>query len=218
MKGRSVSVLALGAVLLLASCTGPALSPSPSPPATSGLTPAAASSGLSTQPPATATNIATAIATSPPPPTASPLYSASPLHSASPLPSAACQATDQDQYVYNPNRLAVLAACIRVTGTVAAVRSEADGDVHMLIALDPAYGDLLTPANEGEELGDLVVEPVCVRAVTQNDAIATCQLDHDPLTSLPSVGMHIWLEGRYVHDLAHGGWSELHPLYRWGPA
>jgi len=120
--------------------------------------------------------------------------------------------------VYNPDRLAVLAACIRVTGTVDVIRTEADGDLHILVTLDPAYRDLLTPANQGEERGDLVVESVCVRAVTQADALATCQRDHDPLTSLPDAGMHVWLEGRYVHDLDHSGWSELHPLYRWGLA
>lgn len=132
-------------------------------------------------------------------------------------PPPACAATDQDRYVYNPARLRTVAACMVVTGEVAAVRTEADGDLHILVALDPAYVHLLTPANQGEELGDLVVEPVCVRGVSQADAIATCAADSDPLASLPTtVGAHVWLEGRYVLDLEHGGWAELHPLYRWG--
>lgn len=109
----------------------------------------------------------------------------------------------------------MLRACIRVAGYVEAIRSESDGDLHILIRLDPKFVHLLTPANQGEELGDLVVEPVCVRSVSQGDAIATCRRDHDPLRSLPSVGMHIWLQGRYVLDLQHGSWAELHPLYRW---
>jgi hypothetical protein len=113
----------------------------------------------------------------------------------------------------------VLRACIRVTGTVAAIRKEADGDLHILLALDPAYRSLLRPANQGEELGDLVVEPVCVRSVTQADAVAICVSDPDPLPNVfPVVGEHVWMEGRYVLDLDHGGWAELHPLYRWGPA
>jgi hypothetical protein len=129
----------------------------------------------------------------------------------------ACVATDQNRYVYNPSRLAVQAACIRVTGTVAAVRHEADGDLHILLALDPAYSHLLRPANQGEELGDLVIEPVCVRTVTQADAIATCAADPDPLSGpFPAVGATVWMEGRYVFDLDHGGWAEIHPLYRWG--
>jgi hypothetical protein len=132
---------------------------------------------------------------------------------------SACRPTDQDRYVYNPARLEVLRACIRVTGTVAAIRKEADGDLHILLALDPAYRSLLRPANQGEELGDLVVEPVCVRSVTQADAVAICVSDPDPLPNVfPVVGEHVWMEGRYVLDLDHGGWAELHPLYRWGPA
>ena len=133
-----------------------------------------------------------------------------------PTPSG-CKPTDQDRYVYNSSRLAVQAGCIRVTGTVQAVRHEADGDLHILLALDPAYTGLLTPANQGKELGDLVVEPVCVRSVTQADAIGTCSSDPDPFRgSLPVVGEPVWMEGRYVFDLQHGGWAELHPLYRWG--
>jgi hypothetical protein len=132
-------------------------------------------------------------------------------------PQRSCVPTDQNRYVYNPARLQVVTACLQVTGTVAAIRMEADGDLHILIRLDRAYTHLLRPANQGEELGDLVVEPVCVRSVSQSDAVATCAADGDPIASVPaSVGAHIWLQGRYVFDLQHGGWAELHPLYRWG--
>jgi hypothetical protein len=132
-------------------------------------------------------------------------------------PRRSCVPTDQDRYVYNPARLQVVTACLQVTGTVAAIRMEADGDLHILIRLDRAYAHLLRPANQGEELGDLVVEPVCVRSVSQADAVSTCAADGDSIASVPaSVGDHIWLQGRYVFDLQHGGWAELHPLYRWG--
>jgi len=128
-----------------------------------------------------------------------------------------CRPTDQDRYVYDPSRLEVLAACLRITGVVEAVRHEADGDLHILVALDPAYRHLLTPANQGEELGDLVVEPVCVRSVSQADAVAICAADPDPYAGqLPTVGAVVWIDGRYVLDLEHGSWAELHPLYRWG--
>ena len=103
-----------------------------------------------------------------------------------------------------------------VSGTIATVRHEADGDRHILLALDPQFSNLLRPANQGVELGDLVVEPVCIERVTQADALAICAADRDPVTTLPSVGAHVWMEGRYVLDLQHGGWAELHPLYRWG--
>lgn len=149
---------------------------------------------------------------SPPPPSATATSKPAPT----PKPTA-CLPTDQDQYVYNPDRLDAQAACIHVTGTVEAVRREADGDLHILLALDPAFAYLLTPANQGEELGDLVVEPACVKPVTQTDAIAICASDPDPLAGpFPSVGDTIWMEGRYVFDLEHSGWAEFHPLYRWG--
>lgn len=125
-----------------------------------------------------------------------------------------CRPTDQDRYVYHPDRLTVLRACLRVSGTIALARNEKDGDLHILLRLDAPYAGYLTPANANER-GDLVVEPVCVGAVGQADAVATCAADADPLTSLPSVGLHVWMEGRYVLDTQHGGWAELHPLYRW---
>jgi hypothetical protein len=128
----------------------------------------------------------------------------------------ACRPTDQDRYVYHPARLAVLKACLRVTGTITFIRDEADGDLHIGLALDPPYAPLVVAANAGVERGDLVIEPVCELRVTQTDAIATCAADRDPLRGLPRLGEHVWMEGRYVADLQHGGWRELHPLYRWG--
>lgn len=135
-------------------------------------------------------------------------------------PSAqACTPTDQDQYVYHPTRLVVLQACTYATGTVAAIRIEPDGDYHVLLKPDPPYAGLVNAANSGPELGDLVVEPICVHTPTQTDAVAPCAADKDPIsvTGL-TVGMHVWFEGRYVTDSDHGGWAELHPLYVWGAA
>jgi hypothetical protein len=163
----------------------------------------------------------TALATASP--TATPTSGAAsprpiPSHPASPVASpAACVPTDQDRYVYHPARLQVAAACLRVTGVVAEIRTEADGDLHILLALDAAFAHLLTPGNQGVERGDLVVEPICVRGVSQTDAIEACAADPDPMTALPQVGDHVWMEGRYVLDLEHDSWAELHPLYRWGP-
>ncbi len=158
-------------------------------------------------------------------PAASSLSPSEPGATPSPTPTAspvaaqgACRPTDQDRFVYHPARLEVLAACVRVTGTVAFIRREADGDLHIGLALDAAYAHLVVAANQGAERGDLVIEPVCELRVTQADAIAICAADHDPLRGLPTLGEHVWMEGRYVADLDHGGWRELHPLYRWGAA
>lgn len=154
-----------------------------------------------------------------PRPTAAPTIAPSAAPSSQPSvgPSTACFPTDQDQYVYNPNRLTVLQPCIRMTGTIAAIRMEADGDDHILIKPDPQYAGLVNAANSGLELGDLVVEPVCELTVTQADAQTTCAADKDPLRIVGiAVGLHVWFEGRYVTDGDHGGWAELHPVYRWG--
>ena len=148
-----------------------------------------------------------------------------PVSSPSVAPSAssgACQPTDQDMYVYNPNRLQVQAACLYVSGTVDFVRIEADGDYHIGLKLDPQYANLVNSCNStclnGAEHGDLVIEPVCANpSVTQADAVSTCASDPDPLRNIPSVGQHVWMEGRYVLDQDHG-WEELHPLYRWAIA
>jgi hypothetical protein len=111
--------------------------------------------------------------------------------------------------------LTVLSDCIHVSGIVEEIRNETDGDLHILLKLDAAYTSLLTPANS-KELGDLVVEPVCVKTPTQADAISPCSQDSNPLTVLPAVGDHVWMEGRYVLDKDHDGWAEIHPLARWG--
>ncbi len=132
-----------------------------------------------------------------------------------PIPPAQCTPTDQDQYVYHPLRLRILQSCIRVSGVVRAIRTENDGDLHLQLEVDPAYEALLEPANSLEH-GDLVIEPVCVRLPIQPDALAICVADDHPLASLPTIGQHVWMEGRYVLDLEHGSWAELHPLYRWG--
>jgi hypothetical protein len=129
----------------------------------------------------------------------------------------ACTPTDQGLYVYRPARLQVLAPCIRVIGTVVGTSTEADGDIHINVRLDDVYRTVLRPGNDFED-GDLIVEPVCQVAPPQADAVRICASDAVPLDRTPQVGDHVSLEGRYVLDLQHHAWAELHPLYRWGPA
>lgn len=131
---------------------------------------------------------------------------------------SSCQPTDQDAYVYRPSRLQLIASCVRVTGTVVSSSAESDGDVHINVRPDPAFVGMLTAANEAEH-GYLIVEPVCRFPPLQAEAIRVCASDGDPLAGdLPAVGDHVFMEGRYVLDLQHGAWAELHPLYRWGKA
>jgi hypothetical protein len=209
-------LLHLLALLALVACV-PTINPPTALPATDTPKPAAiattaAPSPTDTAQPLTETPAPPSVTT--PPPTAT----QAPPSSTTPPTAATCTPTDQDLYVYNPGRLRVMAACLRVTGVIDVIRNEADGDLHILLKLDPEFVSLLTPANQGEELGDLVIEPVCVRSVTQADAEAVCASDSDPLAGpFPAVGQHVWMEGRYILDLEHGRWAELHPLYRWGP-
>lgn len=119
-------------------------------------------------------------------------------------------------HVYHPYRLQLIDACKTVSGTITAVRHEADGDYHVLLALDPQYTSLLQPANTSGEHGDLVLEPICQEAPTQADAVGPCQgtILH---ISIPPVGTHVVATGTYVYDLDHGGWAELHPLFELNP-
>lgn len=126
-----------------------------------------------------------------------------------------CDPGDQDPYTYRPARLPVLAPCIRVAGTIVAASVETDGDVHLNVRLDEPYRGLLAPGNAFED-GALIVEPVCQIPPLAADAIRVCAADRSPLAPIPAVGQHVWLEGRYVIDLQHHDWAELHPLYRWG--
>jgi hypothetical protein len=93
---------------------------------------------------------------------------------------------------------------------------EADGDIHLQLRLDAPDRGLLNAGN-AEEGGNLVVEAVCQFPPMQADAIRICASDPDPLSGpLPNVGTHVWVEGRYVVEVQHGAWAEVHPLYRWG--
>ncbi len=119
---------------------------------------------------------------------------------------------DPTAHVYHAYRLQLLDRCRTVTGVVAAVRSERDGDYHVLLSLDPQFASMLRPANTTGEHGDLVLEPICQHPVTQFDAVAPCA-GGVPLIPIPPLGTHVSATGAYVLDNDHGGWAELHPLF-----
>lgn len=112
-------------------------------------------------------------------------------------------------HVYHAYRLQVLKSCVAVTGTIQEIRYEKDGDDHVLIRVDPAYEQLLNAANMTDERGDLVVEPVCEHAVTQADAVASCEGFSSDI-AVPPPGTHVRVVGPYVLDQDHG-WMEIHP-------
>jgi hypothetical protein len=106
----------------------------------------------------------------------------------------------------------VVAACKTVTGTVDSVRSEPDGDVHLLLKLPLARSGLLNDGNYSDTHGDLVVEIICVGTVTQADAESACA-GHVNQVTVPSTGERVRISGTYVLDADHG-WMEIHPVSR----
>jgi hypothetical protein len=122
--------------------------------------------------------------------------------------------SDINNFVYHPSRLKVIQECITVTGTLDLARAEKDGDFHMLVKLDAPYANLTNSLNDAKFNGDLVVEPICQNTPTQADAIDPCSPYNGPNFGVSSIslGTHVQLTGRYVLDMQHGGWAEIHPL------
>ena len=98
-----------------------------------------------------------------------------------------------------------------VSGTVNRIKDEPDGDYHVRLYLDPQYAALINDANVRLQAGDLILEPVCIHAITQADAMSACAGYANPL-SMPPPYTHVVATGAYVLDVDHG-WMELHPLW-----
>jgi hypothetical protein len=119
-------------------------------------------------------------------------------------------------HVYHPGRLWLLHGCQTTTlqGTIEYKKAEPDGDYHVRLKLDigqSCYGQACTNAqNVKEQHSDLVLEPVCEKAVTQADAVSACQGYQNGLV-VPRVGARVEATGYWVFDDQHG-WNELHPL------
>lgn len=143
-------------------------------------------------------------------PTPTPIPTASvDQESLTPIPSTGeCDSTLWD-HIYHPSRLQVLESCKTITGTVEVMRTEADGDFHILFKLDPAYSDLINQVNIDKQHGDLIIEPICENNVTQADAVSSCQGFSQNFQI--QVGDHLQVTGAYVTDLQHG-WREIHPI------
>lgn len=112
-----------------------------------------------------------------------------------------------------------------VTGTVAFIRSEDDGDVHFNLTLPADEAHLLNSANDSEEDRQLVAEivpadqpgctpgqppplpPTAYRSASYNYGICT---GSDIAT--PPMGSQVSITGPYVLDSDHG-WMEIHPVW-----
>ncbi|MGB7637704.1 MAG: hypothetical protein WBL88_09050, partial [Nitrososphaeraceae archaeon] len=114
-------------------------------------------------------------------------------------------------HVYNPQRLQVVDPCKTVSGIIESKKVEKDGDYHIRLKADPQFANLVNSANVKGQLGDLVLEPICVNPVTQPDAVSACQNFHENI-SIPPVGSHVQVIGSYVLDNQYRGWAEIHPV------
>jgi hypothetical protein len=114
-------------------------------------------------------------------------------------------------HVYHPERLQIVDRCKTVTGVIESKKPEADGDFHIRLKLDPQFSNLINTANVNGQLGDMVVEPVCQKVITQLDVISACLNFHQDI-NIPTVGSHVNATGSYVLDREHNGWAEIHPV------
>ena len=151
-----------------------------------------------------------------------PATPATPTTAVTAPPSTECDSS-LSAHVYHPSRLIVKQDCIAITGTIVdatanqstkepdGTRHEPDGDTHGWLKVDPDFEGLLNSGNLNDEAGNLVFEIICRFPVTQPDAKTACQgfTDH---VSLPPVGSHVRIVGRYVQDTFHGQWNEIHPV------
>ncbi len=119
--------------------------------------------------------------------------------------------------------------CITVSGTVASVRHEDDGDIHINLALPATERHLLNQANISEEDGDLVTEivpadqPGCTPGQPPplpSSAYRTPGYTYGTCTgadiTAPAVGERVTVTGPYVLDKDHG-WMEVHPVWAIAP-
>jgi hypothetical protein len=111
--------------------------------------------------------------------------------------------------------------CLSVIGTVAYVRVEDDGDVHVDLKLPPSEDHLLNSVNMSEQYGQLVTEivpadrPGCTPGEPPRPAQGT--YNYGTCTGadihIPPIGALVRETGPYVLDADHG-WMAIHPIWK----
>lgn len=112
-------------------------------------------------------------------------------------------------HVHEPSRLLVRETCRTVTGTLVNRHASADGDVVMLVTVDPEFESMLNAGNRTSLKGRLQVEAVCQAPVLRY-AEAACAGFTGTVT-IPPDGSRVQITGSVVHDFNHG-WIEIHPV------
>lgn len=130
---------------------------------------------------------------------------------------------DPRQFKKPQERLQIIERCKTVTGYIVAMRPESDGDLHILLSLDPGQAVPLTAKNWSGQRGSLVVEPICMRAPTEGSALKqrACTPFRQKFIALEQVRLnlgqkrpratHVEVTGAFVRDMEHG-WNEIHPV------
>lgn len=133
---------------------------------------------------------------------------------------AGCRAGNPLANVYHEDRLKVQNRCITVTGTVAYVAHEDDGDIHVDLSLPPSEAHLLNNANVADQSGQLVTEivpadePGCTPGRPPRPPHGSYKygICTGADISAPPVGARVAETGPYVLDANHG-WMEIHPVW-----
>jgi hypothetical protein len=114
--------------------------------------------------------------------------------------------------VYLRDRLRVLDACQAVSGVVADVGLEPDGDLVMELIPDPQYAAILRPGNRSnpDAHGHLIVEVPCQGPTTEAAPRVACASFSGARIAVPTMGSHIVAAAHWVEDLNHAAWGELH--------
>jgi hypothetical protein len=117
------------------------------------------------------------------------------------LDAGGCRTGDVLTGVWKPSRLQMLEPCRTLTGTVASVRTETDGDYHITVLPDAGYEDFINQRNRSVQHGGVVVEVIPA---------------DQSLVTPPRKGEHVRVTGAFVLDRDHG-WLELHPAWSIAP-
>jgi hypothetical protein len=131
-----------------------------------------------------------------------------------------CRAGNPLANVYHADRLEVRNRCLRITGTVAYVVHEDDGDIHVDLSLPSSEAHLLNGANEADQYGQLVAEivpadePGCTPGKPPRPAYGSYNygICTGADITAPPVGAQVVITGPYVLDADHG-WMEIHPIW-----
>ena len=114
--------------------------------------------------------------------------------------------------VYLRDRLRVLDACKAVSGVVADVGIESDGDLVLELIPDPQFVAILRPGNKSnpDAHGHLIIEVPCQGPTTEAAPRAACASFSGARIQVPTMGSHIVAAAHWVEDLNHAAWGELH--------